>query len=179
MKIKEICKYAFYGCDNLTSIPATLFRNNYLIDNFSGLFDSCDNIANIPGSLFATNTNAKFFENTFCNCYSLESIPAELFSRNKDARNFSSTFHGCYNLKEIPTSLFDNNRKVLNFNYTFYCVENTTGESPYTTIDGIKYHLYERHLNPDHFVPPLEHYGCFSGCYNLSDIQAIMDNQWW
>ena len=171
--------WVFHDCDNLTTIPAALFKNNPLIENFSGLFDNCDRLVSIPGSLFSTNSNAKEFSNTFCNCYALESIPAELFARNKNARNFNYTFHGCQNLKEIPASLFDNNRKVLNFAYTFYCCYALTGESPYTTIDGVKYHLYERHANPDHFVPPIEYYGCFSGDYNISDIQAIMDNQWW
>lgn len=171
--------WVFHDCDNLEAIPATLFRNNTLIESFYGTFDNCDMLKHIPGSLFSTNIKVTSFENTFCNCYALEEIPADLFSRNKNVRSFSSTFSYCYNLKEIPVSLFDNNRKVLNFNYTFYAIDNLTGESPYTVIDGVKYHLYERHLNPDHFVSPIEYYGCFGGCWNLTDRDIIEQYRWW
>ena len=171
--------WVFHDCDNLTMIPATLFRNNPLIENFSGLFDNCDRLVSIPGSLFSTNSNAKEFSSTFCNCYALESIPAELFARNKNARNFNSTFSNCRSLKEIPSSLFDNNRKVLYFRDTFSACYELEGESPFTTIDGVKYHLYERQSNPDNFVPPLEHYGCFGGCERLIDYYTgIEPNKW-
>jgi hypothetical protein len=109
----------------------------------------------------------------------LESIPAELFARNKNARNFNSTFSNCRSLKEIPSSLFDNNRKVLYFRDTFSACYELEGESPFTIINGVKYHLYERHLNPDNFVPPLEYYGCFGGCERLIDYYTgIEPNKW-
>jgi hypothetical protein len=177
-KLRNI-NWVFHDCDKIESIPANLFRNNSQVENFFGTFDNCDNLKSIPVSLFSTNSKVTSFENTFSSCCSIESIPAALFAKNKNVRSFGSTFNYCFNLKEIPTTLFDNNRKVLNFNYTFYGIDGIMGESPYTMIDGVKYHLYERHLNPDHFVTPTDYYGCFSGCWNLTDRDEIEQNSWW
>lgn len=171
--------WVFHDCNNLVDIPATLFRNNYHIESFYGTFDNCDNLKHIPGSLFSTNSNARLFESTFCNCYSLENIPAELFRKNRNANNFNATFANCHQLKEIPTDLFDDNRKVIYFRDTFSSCHGVEGESPYTIIGEVKYHLYERHLNPDHFAIPIEYYACFGGCERLIDYHTeIVPARW-
>jgi hypothetical protein len=47
------------------------------------------------------------------------------------------------------------------------------GESPYTEINGVKYHLYERASAPDYFVKPTLYLGCFYACNNLTDWDNI------
>ena len=65
--------------------------------------------------------------------------------------------------------------KIINLNaskdfmYTFHSCHSVKGESPYTIIDGVKYHLYERHLNPDQFVTPTSYTDCFSESFSDSD----------
>ena len=45
--------------------------------------------------------------------------------------------------------------------------------SPYTTIDGVKVHIYERSLHPDAFTAPKSFGTCFRGCTALTDWDAI------
>ena len=91
--------------------------------------------------------------------------------------SFASTFNSCSNLINIPNNIFDNNRRVTSFYNTFYSCYNVVGESPYTIINGVKYHLYERSNNPDEFIKPTNFDNCFSGCSKLSDYQYI-PNDW-
>jgi hypothetical protein len=107
----------------------------------------------------------------------LTTIPEKLFYYCPDANIFGYTFGECGALKSIPAGLFDNNRRITDFHGTFYDCSNVTSESPYTVIDGVKYHLYERQNNPDEFVNPLSFNGCFVGCSNLSDYSS-MPNAW-
>lgn len=170
--------WTFHDCDNLKEIPENLFIHNSELESFDGTFDNCNRLETIPENLFASNLKIYTFSSTFCNCPVLQAIPEGLFRRNRDVRNFNSTFAGCYGIKEIPTGLFDNNRKVVYFDGTFSGLHEAKGESPYTVIDGIRYHLYERHLNPDHFVAPVEYNGCFGDCWQLSDYAEIERNRW-
>jgi hypothetical protein len=71
-------------------------------------------------------------------------------------------------------NLFDNNRKITNFYECFFCCP-CEGESPYTVIDGKKWHLYERVDNPDYFVAPVNFENCFEACYNFKDFDQIPD----
>ena len=90
-----------------------------------------------------------------------------------DVIDFSYCFYCCSQIKCIPVSLFDNNRKVVDFNGTFHSCYDVTGESPYTEINGVKYHLYERENAPDHFVKPNSMRYCFHGCGGLTDWESI------
>jgi hypothetical protein len=73
--------------------------------------------------------------------------------------------------------LFDSCRRVTNFQSTFAYIYSIVGESPYTVINGVKYHLYERIHNSDEFVNPLYYNGCFNGCSQLTDF-STMPNAW-
>lgn len=56
-------------------------------------------------------------------------------------------------------------------------ISGVTGESPYTEIDGTKYHLYERYLNPDRFIAPTSYTSCFTYT-KLTDIDEIKKHGW-
>lgn len=168
----------FENCDGITSIPEDLFSSNPDIETMSWTFHDCDYLETIPNDLFAANTKVKDFTYTFNNCDRLKVLPEGLFRNNKDATQFDGTFQNCHALTIVPVNIFDNNRKVINFQYTFgWCYE-MQGESPYTVIDGVKYHLYERHLNPDHFVKPIEYYHCFAECRYLTDFAEMEPSPW-
>ena len=86
--------------------------------------------------------------------------------------NFNSTFLNCSSLKSVPASLFDDCLKVTNFGKTFSGCTSLTGESPYTVIDGVKYHLYERDSHSS-FSTVKTMADCFSGCTGLTDYSTI------
>ena len=132
----------------------------------------------MPENLFKHNTKVTSFDFAFVDCKGLTSLPENLFKHNTDVTSFGYTFYRCTGLTSIPTGLFDYNRRVTYFINTFYDCRKLTGESPYTIIDGVKYHLYERHLNTDQFVTPSNYGGCFGNSSKLSDWEAIKDNGW-
>jgi hypothetical protein len=84
------------------------------------------------------------------------------------------TFEDCYSLKHVPVSIFDNNPRLENLERLFLDC-NIHGESPYTIINGVKYHLYERYMASDYFVTPTNTFYCFRGVRNLTDIDQIPD----
>lgn len=168
----------FKGCDGIKSIPEDLLYNNPELETVNDMFNDCDGITAIPANLFANNPKLREFSYTFYNCDQITSIPKGLFRNNRDANNFNGTFSDCRALSTVPTDIFDNNRKVTYFSRTFgWCYE-LKGESPYTVIDGVKYHLYERYLNPDHFVKPVEYDYCFAECRHLSDFATMEPSRW-
>ena len=197
--------FTFEGCTSLTEIPEQLFKGCINANSFQQTFSNCTSLVKIPGNMFEGCTNTQEFINTFDNCTALTEIPEELFSYSPDAKRFDgvfngcsalveipallfsncpdatsfhATFQGCSSLTEIPVSLFDNNKKVTSFAWAFSSCYNITGESPYTIINGIKYHLYERHLNLDYFITPTNYYGCFQSCALMSDYQMINYYLW-
>ena len=52
-----------------------------------------------------------------------------------------------------------------------------TGESPYTMVDGVKVHLYERNDHLDIFtkIPLKDAKGTFAECTGLSDYASMPD----
>lgn len=166
---------AFQGCTGLTSIPDDLFTGNTEAESFSSSFASCKSLLAIPESLFSNCEKVVSFDYAFSECYSLTSLPESLFLHNSNAQSFSHTFYDCHNLEGIPVSLFDNNRKITNLFGCFFSVK-SQGESPYTIIDGVKYHLYERKNNPDEFATPVSYSHCFYDT-KWSDYESI-PNDW-
>ena len=140
-------------------------------------FSSCYNLTSIPETLFKNCKKVYSFYETFGVCKKLTTLPENLFTWCPDVTDFGWTFWACENLTYVPTGLFDNNRKVLNFDYIFSGC-NLSGESPYTIVDGVKYHLYDRYKNPDYFITPRTFNGSFEGCYQLSDREEISANGW-
>lgn len=166
----------------ITSIPAGLF-DGLLVSttnpvNFSTTFKGCTELTSIPAGLFDKNVTAKQFSDTFNGCTNLAAIPADLFAKNEEASNFMNVFMNCTSLTSIPTGLFDNNKKVINIKAGFSGCTNVEGESPYTMVEGVKVHLYERGNYPDLFTPytASQISATFKGCTKLSDYQYMVDN---
>lgn len=170
--------WTFRDCDGITFIPEDLLSNNTLLERVDGLFSECDNITTIPRNLFANNTKIRSFSNTFQYCRHLTSVPEGLFRNNTDVTDFGALFYDCYELTTVPAGIFDNNRKVTNFQYTFGWCYKLQGETPYTRIDGKKYHLYERYQNPDHFVTPVNYIHCFAECSQTREWEAMKASEW-
>ena len=162
----------FNECSSLKSIPDGLFENCTEVTNFYGTFDKCSSLTSIPPRLFENCTKVTNFSYTFWRCSSLTFIPHGLFDSCTEVTNFEVAFSNCPYLTSIPEGLFDKCTKVNNFDYTFYGCTKLSGESPYTVIDGVKYHLYERYLKTDHFRTP-SMTSCFMGCTGLSDYSNI------
>ena len=152
----------FSGCTSLREIPEQLFSSCPNVGGFSGGFSGCTSLCEIPEQLFSGCPNVSDFSGVFSGCTSLREIPEHLFSRCPNVTSFAESFKGCVNLQTVPVSIFDENRRVTNFDYTFMDDGSVEGESPYTIIDGVKYHLYERYQAPDYFVVPRSHFLCFA-----------------
>lgn len=161
---------AFSGT-SITSIPERLFWGCTEVIAMNSVFAGCENLVVVPELLFRDCHNVTSFAHAFRGCTSLSSIPEKLFSFCPKVESFQSTFWNS-NLSKIPVSLFDNNRRVVNFEGCFYYGVNG-GESPYTIINGVKYHLYERVNNVDEFVAPSSYARCFYCCGGLSDSESI------
>ena len=114
----------FYGCGNLTTIPADGSNNAILNDGLNTVkrFNSTfrqTGITIIPTGLFDYASNVNSFVNTFVFCTGITSIPSGLFDNNPSVTSFSGTFNALLNLTTIPTGLFDNNPLVVNFESVF------------------------------------------------------------
>lgn len=182
--LKDIPEDIFANCKNVThavytfaetaieSIPNNIFASFENVVDFSHVFDNCDYLSEIPAGLFRNCSNVLSLSYAFARSVITE-IPAEIFSGCPDVKDASYVFGWCSDLKSLPASLFDNNRKIVNFSKSFYRCNSLTGESPYTEIGGVRYHLYERHLLPETFDAPKETKQCFNGCKQLSDYAEI------
>ena len=114
----------FYGCINLTTIPADGSNNATLNDGLNSVkrFNSTfreTGITIIPNGIFDFSSNVVSFTNTFVFCTGITSIPSGLFNNNTAVTSFSGTFNALLNLTTIPSGLFDNNPLVVNFESVF------------------------------------------------------------
>lgn len=127
--------YAFYRCQNLTSVCSDLFVNNPNA-SFKSTFSYCTGLTEIPEDLFACTPGASSFESTFEGCTGLTAIPGNMFAQCPEVTSFRSTFSGCTGLTEIPAELFANCQKVKDFWSTFYNCTGLRGEIPSSLFDG-------------------------------------------
>ena len=162
----------FAGCESVSEIPSGLFADCPAVEDFGAVFARTA-ITEIPEELFAACPEVKDFTYAFSNCKGLKTLPEALFASNRKVGSFSYTFDDCSSLEEIPVGLFDKCRMVIDFTSTFEGCHSLKGESPYTMIDGVKYHLYERHLDDEQFLTPEYVYDCFLNCKGLSDYSEI------
>lgn len=175
----ENCKAAidfsncFFECRKLETLPDGLFSDLTEAMNFDSCFQHCKSISSLPDNMFENCIKAEYFSSCFFGCSSLSVLPASLFADCSYATDFRYCFCSCTSLIDTPTSLFDNNRKVSSFEATFSNCPKYKGESPYTEINGVKYHLYERAFAPDYFVRPTSYFGCFYACNKLTDWDNI------
>ena len=162
----------FADCTKLTAIPVGIFANAPGVTSFSGAFNGCTELTAIPVALFAANTSVTNMGSVFANCTKLTAIPADIFAGLTKITSFNSAFMGCTALTAVPASIFDDAKAVTNFGKTFSGCTALGGESPCTTIDGVKYHLYERADNAAFAVVKTPG-ACFAGCDGLSDYPTI------
>lgn len=165
-------KGLFGECTSLTTIPEQLFANCPDVTNCSMAFLGCSNLQSVPAKLFAHNPALTNLYKVFEECTSLTALPEGLLDANPKLSDIERMCYGCTALTTVPTNLFDNNRLLYECKQAFSSCTALQGESPYTEIDGKKYHLYERSTNPTEFTSPDGKF-CFSGCKNLTDYQNI------
>lgn len=167
----------FYNCQALTSVSENLFKSNTAISKVSALF-SYSGLETIPAGFFNFGTNIKMMITVFAGCEKLKEIPAGLFDKLSGVTRFQSTFLNCTSLNSIPTALFDNCKNINITQYMFMGCTGLTGESPYTLVDGVKVHLYERNDHLDVFTKILakDAKGTFAKCTGLSDYESMPDN---
>ena len=96
---------SFKGCQNITSIPENLFKNNVKAEQFDSTFAYCKNIISIPENLFKYNTKAIRFEGTFVGCEKITEIPENLFKYNIKINSFNSAFSYCSKINNIPNNI--------------------------------------------------------------------------
>ena len=146
-KITSTVMSTFNMCNNITSIPEGLFKNNLNITSFSRIFYGCTGLTNIPEGLFKNNINATNFEYAFIGCTGLTSIPEGLFKNNVNAINFENIFASCTGLTSIPEGLFKNNVNITNFGWTF---------ASCTNITSIPEELFKNNVNVTSFKNTFE-----------------------
>ena len=117
---------SFKGCQNITSIPENLFKNNVEAEQFISTFAYCKNITSIPENLFKYNTKAIRFEGTFAGCEKITSIPENLFTYNLEVQSFRHLFSNCHGITNIPENLFRYNNEVRIFEGIFGGCEKIT-----------------------------------------------------
>lgn len=159
--------FAFHNCASLSSIDPNVLEGCSEANWFRDMFSACRSLHYLPEDLFRPCIKALSFDLTFSGSELVE-IPEGLFASCPDVESFASTFRECHNmdLTTIPSGLFDHNRKVVNFGGTFWACWYISSESPYTLINGVKVHLYERKDWKDYFVTPAG----FSGCFNNAPV---------
>jgi hypothetical protein len=177
VSLVETFEYCFSGCSSLVTLPSKLFADCSSVYDFRNCFENCSSLSSVPFDLFSGCMKAMMFTSCFQNCSSLISVPSELFSSSPEAYHFTCCFSNCTSLTEVPVSIFDNNRKAEYLVQTFYNCKSMKGESPYTEINGVKYHLYERSNAPDYFKSPKSYDACFNKCSKLSDYMS-MPSEW-
>ena len=192
---------AFYNCTSLMTISPGVFANLSKVKSFNYCFANCSKLKNIPEGMFSGCTSVESFYNClsgcgfetlpirlfedcvsvvdFANCFSgcatLKELPIDLFNYSPNISTVAYCFYSCLNLSSIPVSLFDNNRRITDFKNCFYECLSIDMESPYTVINGKKWHLYERAGNPDYFVAPVNYYACFRSS-TFTDMDQIPDS---
>ena len=191
-------RLTFSNCTSLTELPVGLFNHCTKATEFWGTFERCGGLKKVPrifdgctGVTKFTNTfkecrglteitqglfdgcpNVTDFYQTFYKCTSLISVP-QIFDNCTEVTKFEYTFNGCGALKSISEKLFDACTKVTRFFWTFAGCMELTGESPYTLVNGVKVHLYERKNYTEFFATPEESNYCFGNCYDLTDFNNI------
>lgn len=109
----------------------------------------------------------------FQGCEALESVPEGLFDAFEQVTTYAYTFQNCTALKSIPVSLFDASKGITAVNFLFAGCSGLTGESPYTLVEGVKIHLYERTTTNGFTKAITSRTKCFNGCTGLTDYEAI------
>ena len=197
----------FEGCDNLKTIPADLLGNPTKgALNVGSMFLDCKALEEVPAGLFKghqVKTYTQVFKGCtalktvgseaidcygqnatvaglFVDCSALESVAADFMINAEKVTSLYNMFNGCSSLKSIAVNMFDSMTLVTNAKALFQGCTSLTGESPYTVVNGVKYHLYERtaaNKEASGFAGITSHDFTFKDCTGLSDYSQI-DGTW-
>ncbi len=148
--LKELSR-AFADCQSLEYIPENLLKGCVSVENVEYMFQSCLSITSIPSGLFSDCTYLQQGRSLFEHCASVKKLPADLFKYNEELQNLNYAFYNCTALEYVPVEIFDHNRKINAICRLFFNCPKVSGESPYSLIDGVKVHLYERNQFIDYF----------------------------
>lgn len=166
-------KYTFSGNTAFETLPAGLFKRLANATNFEETFYGCTALKEIPDEFFAGCTSADIFRSCFFGNKALTKVGRNVFKGCTNVTSYKWLLANCTELVSVPADMFDDSRKVTDFSGTFRDAAKLAVESPYTTIDGVKVHIYERSLHPDAFTAPKSFGTCFRGCTALTDWEAI------
>jgi surface protein len=117
---------AFWGCINMTSIPASPIPDTSACTSFFNAFNGCSSLQTVP--LFNTSA-CTTFQGTFNGCSSLTSIP-EFNTAN--VTNFTSAFSGC---TAITTTPLFNTSAVTSFLSAFAGCSSLNDLKPFNTAN--------------------------------------------
>jgi hypothetical protein len=161
----------FYGCSNLTTIPADVSNNATLNEGLNTVlrFNSTfrqTGLTIIPAGLFDYASNVTSFVNTFV-FIGIPSIPSGLFDNNTQVVNFESVFRNCRSITSIPANFFSNNQSVTTFANAFNMATTANslgGTTPTDTPSGDE--IFER-------TPTPVGTDCFAFCSGLTNFGSI------
>lgn len=185
-------KFNFYGCTNLTSIPASSDVNMAASGGYGG-FSNIEDFAYFLANTGITSINSDLFQYatevlSFAAAFQftkITSISTNIFQYNINAQSFSSTFLGCNLLTSVPSTLFDTNTLTIDFSRTFqncraltnvlqftYNTLVTTFENVYymgstsNALTGTAPEIWNR-------TPQPYGVGAFYNCINLTNYASI------
>lgn len=133
-------KLNFYGCTNITSIPAS----GTMVAGYEGLNEMLNfsdfmrgtKITAIPSNIFQYAIKATNFTNAFY-LTPITSVSSNIFEYNIDALTFESCFGACTSLTSVVSTIFDTNTNVQSFNTTFFNCTKLTSALTFTNNTNV------------------------------------------
>ena len=169
----------FLDCKALEAVPARLFKGHQ-VKTYTQVFKGCTSLKTVGSEAFDCYGQAATITGMFVDCTALENVAADFVINAEKVTTLYNLFNGCSSLKSVPASIFDGMVSVTTVRYLFNGCTSLTGESPYTTIGGVKYHLYERtsaNAETTGLKAITSFEAAFRGCTGLSDYSQI-DGTW-
>lgn len=167
--------YAFQNCTSLQEVPSGLLKANATISTFTGMFRYCTGLRRVGSEVFNC-TAATQFSSVFDGCTALEEVGEKLLVNPAKLASATNLFRNCSSLRSIPAGIFDECKVLKTLTSLFEGCESLGGESPYTIVDGTKYHLYDRTTDNAAacgFTAVTSAKNSFKGCTKLSDYAQI------
>lgn len=165
---------AFMNCTSLKELPDGLFKTQQ-ISNYTSLFSGCTGLLSVGSEVFNC-ASATTFNSVFDGCTSLRQVGEKMLVGATKLTSILNLFRNCSSLTAIPVSMFDEAVKLKTLTSTFEGCISLEGESPYTVVNGVRYHLYDR--TPENAAASgltaiTAALSSFKGCTKLSDYDKI------
>lgn len=165
---------AFLNCTSLQEVPDGLLKETK-ISTYTSLFAGCTGLLRVGSEVFNC-ASATSFSSVFDDCTSLQTVGEKLLIDPVKMTSVLNLFRNCTSLRSVPADIFDEATKLKTLTSTFQNCSSLEGESPYTVINGVKYHLYERTAESAEttgLTAITSSKNCFTGCMKLSDYDMI------